>query len=124
MRSTPDKTCAVCGRRFAWRAKWARTWDAVRYCSDRCRARRLTEVDRALEQQIRTLLRERGTKSICPSEAARSVGGNDWLPLMERTREAARRLVACGEVEILQRGRVADPSTAKGPIRIRLAASR
>jgi hypothetical protein len=33
----PQKTCAACGRPFAWRRKWARDWDAVRYCSDRCR---------------------------------------------------------------------------------------
>ncbi|GLS53569.1 hypothetical protein GCM10007886_17520 [Methylobacterium gregans] len=34
----PEKICAQCGRPFAWRKKWARDWDAVRYCSDRCRA--------------------------------------------------------------------------------------
>jgi hypothetical protein len=33
--------------------------------------------------------------------------------------QQARRLVARGEVEIVQSGRVVDPSTAKGPIRIR-----
>ncbi|MBU2956429.1 DUF2256 domain-containing protein [Paracoccus sp. 1_MG-2023] len=33
----PQKPCAQCGRPFAWRRKWARDWDAVRYCSDRCR---------------------------------------------------------------------------------------
>ena len=33
----PVKTCAACGRPFTWRKKWARDWDAVRYCSDRCR---------------------------------------------------------------------------------------
>ncbi|NJR79657.1 DUF2256 domain-containing protein [Sphingomonas corticis] len=33
----PTKTCAACARPFAWRKKWARDWDAVRYCSDRCR---------------------------------------------------------------------------------------
>ena len=38
---------------------------------------------------------------------------------MEPARRAARRLVASGEVEITQAGRVVDPSTAKGPIRIR-----
>jgi hypothetical protein len=40
---------------------------------------------------------------------------------MEPARAAARRLVADGEVEITQRGRVVDPSTARGPIRIRAA---
>ncbi len=33
----PEKTCAVCGRPFAWRKKWARDWDDVRFCSDACR---------------------------------------------------------------------------------------
>jgi hypothetical protein len=36
----PEKTCAVCGRPFAWRKKWAKVWEEVRYCSDACRARR------------------------------------------------------------------------------------
>ena len=30
--------CPRCLRPFAWRKKWARDWDEVRYCSDRCRA--------------------------------------------------------------------------------------
>jgi hypothetical protein len=33
----PEKTCAACGRPFAWRKKWARNWDEVRFCSDACR---------------------------------------------------------------------------------------
>lgn len=33
----PTKVCATCGRPFVWRKKWARVWEAVRYCSDRCR---------------------------------------------------------------------------------------
>jgi hypothetical protein len=40
---------------------------------------------------------------------------------MEPARLAARRLVDRGEVEIVQRGRVVDPATAHGPIRIRRA---
>ena len=33
----PQKDCLRCGRPFAWRRKWARDWDQVRYCSERCR---------------------------------------------------------------------------------------
>lgn len=33
----PMKPCAVCDRPFIWRRKWARVWDEVRYCSNRCR---------------------------------------------------------------------------------------
>ncbi len=36
----PTKDCAVCGRPFAWRKKWAKVWEEVRYCSDACRSRR------------------------------------------------------------------------------------
>ncbi|MGX9353726.1 DUF2256 domain-containing protein [Roseobacteraceae bacterium S113] len=33
----PQKTCASCGKPFTWRKKWAKVWDEVRYCSQRCR---------------------------------------------------------------------------------------
>ena len=33
----PQKICPVCQRPFTWRRKWARDWDQVRYCSERCR---------------------------------------------------------------------------------------
>ncbi|RZJ03808.1 MAG: DUF2256 domain-containing protein [Brevundimonas sp.] len=36
-RDLPQKTCVVCGRPFSWRKKWARHWDQVKACSDRCR---------------------------------------------------------------------------------------
>ncbi len=36
----PAKTCATCGKPFAWRKKWEKVWDEVKYCSDRCRADR------------------------------------------------------------------------------------
>ncbi|MFM7212628.1 MAG: DUF3253 domain-containing protein [Actinomycetota bacterium] len=117
----PDsKTCARCGRTMEWRKSWARNWDQVRYCSDACRRRKLTSTDEALEASILDLLDGRaGSATICPSEAARAIGGEDWRDLMEPAREAARRLVARDEVEVTQGGRVVDPSRAKGPIRIR-----
>jgi len=36
----PVKTCATCGKPMVWRRKWARVWDEVRYCSERCRRAR------------------------------------------------------------------------------------
>lgn len=33
----PEKICLHCGRPYAWRKKWARAWDEVKYCSERCR---------------------------------------------------------------------------------------
>ncbi len=80
-----------------------------------------TPTDRALEAAIRSLLAGReGT--ICPSEAARAVGGDDdtgWRPLMGAAREAAGRLVDAGEVEVTQHGEVVDVRTARGPVRVR-----
>jgi hypothetical protein len=74
-----------------------------------------------LQAAIRGLLAVR-TSSICPSEAARAVGGNDWRELMEPAREAARLLARAGEVQITQRGAVLDPDgILRGPIRIRSA---
>lgn len=80
----------------------------------------VADTDRALEDAVLGLLAQRSpSATICPSEAARQVGGDDWRDLMEPAREAARRLVAAGEVEVTQGGEVVDPATAKGPIRIR-----
>ncbi|WP_075617003.1 DUF2256 domain-containing protein [Rhizobium taibaishanense] len=36
----PTKLCCACQQPFAWRKKWARCWDEVRFCSDRCRGQR------------------------------------------------------------------------------------
>ena len=33
----PTKACARCGLPFAWRKKWEKVWNDVKYCSDRCR---------------------------------------------------------------------------------------
>ena len=79
-------------------------------------------MDIALEAAILELLetRARGA-TICPSEAARRVAdGDEWRALMEPARRAARRLVVADRLEITQKGRPVDPSTAKGPIRLRL----
>jgi hypothetical protein len=45
----PSKTCATCGRPFAWRKKWARVWDEVKYCSDRCRGNKLAAASASLK---------------------------------------------------------------------------
>ncbi|MBQ0800620.1 MAG: DUF2256 domain-containing protein [Sulfitobacter litoralis] len=33
----PTKICQRCGLPFSWRRKWVRDWEAVKYCSERCR---------------------------------------------------------------------------------------
>ena len=119
--SRPAKTCKACGRTMTYRKKWARNWDEVLYCSKRCGRTKPQAQDRALEAAILALLAQRARgASICPSEAARRVDADNWRPLMARTRMAARRLVDAQKLHITQGGRVVDPSTAKGPIRLRL----
>ncbi|KUG58638.1 DUF3253 domain-containing protein [Nesterenkonia jeotgali] len=80
--------------------------------------------DRDMERAILELLAQRAaTATICPSEAARAVGGEQWREKMDAARAAAGRLVAAGAVEITQRGEVVDLTTARGPIRIRRRAA-
>jgi hypothetical protein len=31
------KVCLNCGLEFEWRKKWARDWDQVKYCSEKCK---------------------------------------------------------------------------------------
>ncbi len=38
--SLPSKTCVACGRPMAWRKRWARSWDEVKFCSEACRKTR------------------------------------------------------------------------------------
>lgn len=75
-----------------------------------------------LAAAMRGLARRRGpTKTICPSDASRVVGGDTWRSLNPVARTVARELAVRGEVEVVQRGEVRDPAVSwKGPIRIRI----
>jgi hypothetical protein len=74
-----------------------------------------------LRTAILRLARDRGpAKTICPSDAARAVGGDGWRDLMDEARDAARQLARAGDVEITQKREALDPdATWRGPIRIR-----
>ncbi len=75
----------------------------------------------AYADAIRALLDRRAPgRTICPSEAARAVGGDDGFRAhMDVVRAAAREMVARGELEVAQRGEVVDLDAARGPIRLR-----
>lgn len=120
--SPAEKPCATCGRTITWRKKWARDWENVRYCSDACRREKRADGGATLEAEILSKLGERARgATICPSEVARALAPDDeWRALMEPVRQAARRLVAKGVLDITQGGHAVDASTAKGPIRLRL----
>jgi hypothetical protein len=110
-RPTPhkEKLCKNCKRPFHWTEQNARDWDILKFCSEACSGHHPGEKDTALEAAILQLLAERdadgdGSKTICPSEAAKLVAGEprnkshaarrDWEALMEPARSAARRLGA------------------------------
>jgi hypothetical protein len=62
-------------------------------------------------------------RTICPSDAARAVGGEQWRATMPVVHEVARRLAEEGVVEVVQRGTVLDPAAEwSGPVRIRRTA--
>lgn len=48
----PSKTCVACRRPFAWRKKWSRNWEEVKYCSDRCRAVRIAKPLKATSSKV------------------------------------------------------------------------
>lgn len=105
-------TCRVCGRALPATGGPA--------CSQACAAAGLADVDARLEGTILALLGARARDAtICPSEACRVVFGDVDSAHMQRTRRAARRLVAAGQIVITQKGVVVDPSRARGPIRLR-----
>ncbi len=120
-----DKICKACGQAFSWTEKRARDWDIAKYCGRRCSGYLPEAKAEALEAAILELLgeREKG-KTICPSEAAKRVGGtaarHDWESLMEPAREAARKLTKAGRIVVTQKDKVVDSVKAKGPIRLRL----
>lgn len=59
-------------------------------------------------------------KTICPSDVARELGGNDWRSLMDNVRQVGIALADANQILVTQKGKIIDPRTAKGPIRYRL----
>lgn len=111
------KICDSCGRIIEPRKKWAKNWDEVKYCSDRCRKDKRKDL---YEEKIIELLLACGyNETICPSEVLFESEKKDKA-VMEKVRSAARRLAAKDRIIILKDGIQVDPSKAKGPIRLKL----
>jgi hypothetical protein len=77
------------------------------------------------EQAILDLVTKRGPeKSICPTDAARSLAGApadaSWRKFLHPVRLAAQRLAKAGRIEILHKGKPIAPEDAHGVIRLRL----
>jgi hypothetical protein len=78
----------------------------------------------AAREAILDLLEQRGPeKTICPSDAARTLAGDRFRGQIEPVRHAARKLVAEGRVEVTQGGEPVDLDAARGPVRLRTARS-
>jgi Protein of unknown function (DUF3253) len=72
------------------------------------------------EEAILDLIADRGPeKTICPSEAARALAGeDDFRPYMEPVREVAAKLARDGRVAVTQKGKQVAIGEARGPIRL------
>ena len=69
---------------------------------------------------LELLARRDPGKTICPSDAARLLGGDEaFRPLMPLVRDAARALVAARRIEVTQAGRPVELDAARGAIRLR-----
>ena len=72
-----------------------------------------------LAATMRVLLRHRNPDStICPSDAARVVGGTSWRELMDLSREVAQGLAGDEVIVVRQHGVDVDLATAVGPVRL------
>jgi hypothetical protein len=84
----------------------------------------MSDRDIELETTMLRLVTERGHgKTVCPSEAARAVGGDHpegWGPLMQPARKIAVRLMKEGRLVITRKGRAVDPDDFRGVYRLRL----
>lgn len=59
--------------------------------------------------------------TICPSEAARRINADAWRAHMPAVHDAARALVASGDVVLTEGGAVVPPDAVVGAYRIRRA---
>lgn len=127
-------------RRAVGSAKRADDGDVERAARDRVQAAKVALGERGhpwwesapdaarrerLEAAVLALARHRGPdKTICPSDAARAVGGDGWRDDMDLARDVVRQLAGDGLVDVLQKGEPL-PADApwKGPIRVRSSSS-
>lgn len=75
------------------------------------------DADERITAAVLALLAGRGETSICPSDAARVVGGERWRSYLDAVRAVGARLQEEGVLVIMQRGEPVDLATVKGPIR-------
>ncbi|QDE33347.1 DUF3253 domain-containing protein [Microbacterium foliorum] len=74
--------------------------------------------DERIAAALRALTRKRAESSICPSDVARTVGGETWRPLMSDVRRVAAELADRDELVVTQKGERVSIREARGPVRI------
>ena len=87
----------------------------------------LSALDDQLRKHIIEAALERGvSKTLCPSEVARAIGGKAekvWRQYMKPIRANAVEMARAGEIEIRRKGKTVDPDNFKGVYRIGLPLS-
>jgi hypothetical protein len=80
----------------------------------------VTEHDAACRAILELLDRRAPGRTICPSEAARVLGGDaGFRAYMPGVRAAAAQLARERRIDVLQRGVPVDLATVRGPVRLR-----
>jgi hypothetical protein len=90
--------CHACGRVITPRKSHTRTGNIVKYCSDRCRTRKVSALDRRVESIIRSLLEGEEGSGIEKTNTKRKQKKGDH-----------RILVTCEEIEFAVFGHESDP---------------
>lgn len=77
--------------------------------------------EKAIENTILNMATARGAdKSICPSEVARVMFGENWRKEMQAVRDTAFDLAEQNRVIVMQKGKRVDRNNLKGPIRVKI----
>lgn len=76
------------------------------------------DFDERIAAAMRALIRKRGESSICPSDVARTVGGDSWRSTMSDVRRIAAALAERDEIVVTQKGEKVSIDDARGPVRM------
>lgn len=77
------------------------------------------QAEERIAATMRALTRNRADSSICPSDVARAVGGEEWRDRMSDVRRVAADLASREVVVVTQKGERVSIADARGPVRIR-----
>lgn len=77
------------------------------------------QAEERIAPTMRALTRKRADSSICPSDVARAVGGEEWRDRMPDVRRVAADLASRDVVVVTQKGEPVQITDSRGPVRIR-----